>query len=98
MRFPWATHLVTAFRYQRDAEMFYEALVKRLKKFGLEVAVDKTKVVRFTRSKNERGKSFEFFGFEFCWGVGCKGKETVKTEDISGEIQKELEELQGVVS
>jgi group II intron reverse transcriptase/maturase len=76
--------------YQRDAERFYDALVKRLKKFGLEVAEDKTKVIRFTRSKNERGKSFEFLGFEFCWGVGCKGKETVKRRTSRERYKKSL--------
>ncbi|MBA7668007.1 hypothetical protein ES703_76110 [subsurface metagenome] len=53
----YADDFVAAFSLQRDAERFYEALVKRLNKFGLEVAEDKTKIIRFTRFRKEEGVS-----------------------------------------
>jgi hypothetical protein len=45
-------------------------LPKRLAKFGLEVAVDKTNLLRFDKKSKLR---FEFLGFEFYWGKGRQG-------------------------
>ena len=41
--------------------------MKRLTKFGLEIAPDKTKTLRFSRfhPSRKRGRTFEFLGFEF---------------------------------
>ena len=50
-----------------DAERFYAVLPKRLAKFGLEVAVDKTNMLEFRKKSKQR---FEFLGFEFFWGKG----------------------------
>ncbi len=64
---------------------------KRLNKFGLEAAEDKTKVIRFTRSRKEEGGSFEFLGFEFLWGVSCKGKDTIKRRTSRKRFRRSLE-------
>jgi len=45
----YADDFIAAFRYGRDADRFYEALGSRPGKFGLQVAEDKTRVLKFTR-------------------------------------------------
>ena len=50
---------VCAFRYKEDAEKFYRVLAKRLSKFGLEVAAEKTKIIPFSRWQKEYNNSFE---------------------------------------
>jgi len=86
----YADDFVVAFRYQRDAERFYEALGRRLNKFGLEVAEEKTKIIRFTRFRKEEGAYFEFLGFEFRWGVSRKGKDTIKRRTSRKRFRKSL--------
>jgi hypothetical protein len=68
-KFPRSTRLICAFQYEDDAEWFYNALHIRLKEFGLEVAEDKTKTMRFSRLYMEDKNSFEFLGFEFRWAL-----------------------------
>jgi group II intron reverse transcriptase/maturase len=66
----YADDFVCVFELESDARRFYEALPKRLAKFGLEVAADKTKILQFDRNSKQR---FEFPGFEFCRGKGRQG-------------------------
>ena len=65
----YADDFVCAFEYEKDAQRFYEALEKRLNKFNLEVAENKTHLLVFSRSKIRNGSSFNFLGFEFRWGL-----------------------------
>ena len=65
----YADDFVCAFEYEKDAQRFYEALKKRLDKYGLEVAEDKTNIMVFSRSKLRAKTSFNFLGFEFRWGL-----------------------------
>ena len=61
-----------------DAQRFYRALQRRLEKFGLQLAVGKTRVIPFSQS-NEPGTSrFDFLGFEFFWDKDRAGKPHVK--------------------
>lgn len=62
------------FQRKEDAQRYYGSLILRLKRFGLEIAEDKTKIVefgRFTKSDMKRrgikGKpsTFSFLGFTF---------------------------------
>lgn len=71
----YADDFVCAFEYESDAQRFFEALPKRLAKFGLEVATEKTKLIRFDRQSKS---SFEFLGFEFYWGKGRLGTLVLK--------------------
>jgi len=65
----YADDFVVAFQYQRDAARFYRTLPKRLNKFGLSVAADKTRMMRFNRFHPSRQRSFQFLGFEFYWDI-----------------------------
>ena len=64
-RFPGATRLVCAFRYRKDAMRFYRTLPKRLAKFGLEVAPEKTQVVRFSRFHPSMKPEFDTSTYDF---------------------------------
>ena len=65
----YADDFVIAFQFSRDAERFYRVLPKRLNKFGLSVAEDKTRLMRFSRFQPGRQRSFQFLGFEFYWDI-----------------------------
>jgi hypothetical protein len=71
-------HFVCAFECEADAERFYRALGSRLESFGLEVAAEKTNLLRFSRQDWHKNGSFEFLGFEFRWGRGRWGKPALK--------------------
>jgi group II intron reverse transcriptase/maturase len=66
----YADDFLCAFESESDAQRFYEALPRRLAKFGLEVAAEKTHILHFGKQSKRR---FEFLGFEFYWGRGRWG-------------------------
>lgn len=86
----FADDFVCAFRYKRDAERFYQVLGKRLQRFGLELAEEKTNIIRFTRFRKEKHSSFEFLGFEFYWGVSVRGKDIIKRRTARKKLRKSL--------
>jgi RNA-directed DNA polymerase len=51
----YADDFVCAFELESDAQRFYKVLPKRLAKFGLEVAVEKTNIINFDRSSKNNG-------------------------------------------
>jgi len=69
----YADDWVCAFRYQDDAQKFYRALPKRLEKFKLELAPEKTRTMRFSRFLPSMKSRFTFLGFEFFWKEDRKG-------------------------
>ena len=64
---------VCCFQNKWEAEGFYQKLIERFKKFGLELALDKTKILEFGRfarqNRAKRGiskpETFDFLGFTF---------------------------------
>ena len=64
---------VCCFQNKWEAEAFYGRLIERFKRFGLEVALDKTKILEFgrfaKRNREMRGdgkpETFDFLGFTF---------------------------------
>jgi len=69
----YADDFVCAFRYSGDAERFYEALPKRLERFNLQVAEDKTQCMTFSRFKPGLDRRFTFLSFEFYWKLDSTG-------------------------
>jgi len=65
----YADDFVCAFEVENDANRFYTALKGRLNKFNLEVAEEKTNILRFSRTSLDSNGSFDFLGFEFRWGL-----------------------------
>ena len=74
----YADDFVCAFELEADAERFYKVLAERLDKFGLEVATEKTNLLRFSPQNWKASGTFEFLGFEFRWGLGRRGKPVIK--------------------
>lgn len=72
----YADDFVCAFQFQHEAENFYQVLGKRLLKFKLTLAPDKTRTLRFSRFR-VGGEGFDFLGFEFRWGKNRKGNPQV---------------------
>jgi len=85
----FADDFVCAFQYKRDAEKFYEVLGKRLNKFSLELAPEKTKIIKFGPFHEEKN-SFEFLGFEFKWGMSQKGKNIIKRRTSRKKLRKSV--------
>lgn len=69
----FADDFVCAFQYKEEAERFYKVLPKRLAKFKLAVAPEKTCIHRFSRFHPSRARRFKFLGFEFYWETDSKG-------------------------
>ena len=74
----YADDFVCAFQHDKDAQRFYQALIERLARFGLEVAKDKTQVIEFSHCKARTKTKFDFLGFEFKWIVGRSRKPILK--------------------
>ena len=66
----YADDFIAGFQYQREAEAYYEALKKRMSKFGLELESSKSKIIKFgkyaeqSRKQLGEGKpeTFDFLG------------------------------------
>ena len=64
----YADDYVCCFQYKREAQLFYkELLPKRLEKFNLKLAEDKTRLIEFGRfarnNKQRKIETFDFLGF-----------------------------------
>lgn len=77
MLIAYADDFVCAFRYRKDAERFMLALKKRFRKFGLELAHEKTNLISFSRFKQGRNSNFDFLGFNFNWRKSRVGKDII---------------------
>jgi group II intron reverse transcriptase/maturase len=71
----YADDSVACFQYKHEAEAYYKALISRLKKFELDISIEKSKIIEFGRfaeqRRKEKGKSrpetFDFLGItHFC--------------------------------
>ena len=69
----YADDFIIMFQYENEAKRVYEVLVKRMKKFKLELAEDKTRILPFGRFKGTK-ESFDFLGFTFYNGKTMSGK------------------------
>ena len=74
----YADDFVGAFQYKQDAEAFYQQLDERLRKFGLEVSPEKTRILLFSRNKLKESETFDFLGFEFRRDISRNFKPIIK--------------------
>lgn len=78
----YADDFICTFQYKRGAEIFRQKLEERFRKYGLELAEEKTKVIQFgrfaegDRKKKGLGKpeTFNFLGFTFYCSMDSKGR------------------------
>jgi group II intron reverse transcriptase/maturase len=78
----YADDFICMFEREEDAKGFYEALKERLAKFGLELAEEKSRIMRFGRNaqqgrKGEESGMFDFLGFTHSNGKTRMGGYTV---------------------
>lgn len=78
----YADDFVCLFQYEQEAQKFYRMLVERMKKFGLELAEDKSRIMPFGRYKGTK-ENFDFLGFTHYngkshWGKYCVMHRTSK--------------------
>lgn len=89
---------VCFFQYQDEAEAFYGKLIERLRKFNLEIAEEKTKIIEFGRFAEERrhkrgeGKpeTFDFLGFTHYCSKSKNGKFRVKRKTSRKKFKTKL--------
>jgi len=80
----YADDFVCVFQKQEDANMCYERLIK------LELALEKTKILKFNRYERKTSERFDFLGFEFYVDVSWKGKAGIKRRTSRGKLRKAL--------
>lgn len=69
----YADDYVMAFQYRCDAKAVYGSLPARLRMFDLEVAKEKTSLMRFSRFHVSLRQRIKFLGFEYYWWTGLDG-------------------------
>jgi group II intron reverse transcriptase/maturase len=89
----YADDFVCAFQLEADAERYYNVLGRRLEKFGLEVAAEKTNLIRFSPVNWKASGAFEFLGFEYRWGLGRWRKPVIKRRTARTKYRAALAEF-----
>lgn len=97
----YADDYVCCFQYETEARDFYQKLIERLGKYGLEIAEEKTRIVEFGRfakrdRKNQgltKPETFQFLGFTFYCSETKIGKFSVKLKSSSKKISAKLKQL-----
>ena len=99
----YADDAVLGFQHREDAERFLEQLRERLRKFGLELHPEKTRLIEFGRYATERrekrgeGKpeTFNFLGFTHICGTNHKtGNFTVQRKTIGKRMAAKLKDIE----
>lgn len=83
----YADDFICAFRYRDEAERFYHELPKRLNKFNLKVAPEKTEMIRFSRFHPGMQRRISFLGFETYWMRDSNGAVKVKQRTARKKLQ-----------
>jgi len=86
----YADDFVCTFQFKRDAERFSRVLGKRLAKYGLELAPEKTRLLRFSRYQKDAKNRFDFLGFTFFWGTDRTGKDRLQRRTARPRLKKAL--------
>jgi group II intron reverse transcriptase/maturase len=89
----YADDFVVAFGYRHEAAAFEKEVRKRLAQYGLEVAEDKTKTIRFGNNGGEHNGRFDFLGFEFYWELDRKGRPRVKRRTASKRLRASAQRM-----
>ena len=94
----YADDFVCCFQYKDEAEMFMnKALPTRLSKFNLQLAEDKTRLIKFGRfaEKDCKGKTetFDFLGFTHYCSKSRNGKFRVKRKTSRKKLNSKIKEF-----
>jgi RNA-directed DNA polymerase len=101
----FADDAVVGFEYREDAERFHADLRRRLAKFNLELAAEKTRLIEFgrfaARDRQARGlgkpETFRFLGFTHICGKTRSGRFQLKRITDSKRIPAKLAVLKGKI-
>jgi len=69
----YADDFVCAFQFRREAQRFYQAMPRQLQNYSLDVAEEKTRILRFSRFHPGLRNRFSFLGFELYWTRDRRG-------------------------
>ena len=87
----YADDFVCGFHRESDARRLLQWLKEQLASYGLELAEEKSGIVKFTRFNVKASGRFTFLGFDFYWSATRTGKQTVKRQTnrkkMSGSLQ-----------
>ncbi|MGC2402762.1 MAG: group II intron reverse transcriptase/maturase [Acidobacteriaceae bacterium] len=97
----FADDIVLGFEYRSEAEQCWQELAPRLRKFGLELHPDKTRLLEFGRyaadNRQRRGQgkpeTFDFLGFTHICATTRGGRFTVLRQTIRKRLQAKLGEV-----
>ena len=98
----YADDAVLGFQHRKDAEAFLGQLRERMRKFGLELHPEKTRMIEFgrfaedNRKRRREGKpeTFDFLGFTHICGKTRKGNWfTVRRQTIKKRLRGKLQEI-----
>ena len=102
MRFPRATNLVFGFEHQGGARRFLGDLEARMRKFGLTLHPEKTRLIEFGRfaveNRKRRGlgkpETFDFLGFTYMCGTTYPMKRfIVRRKTVAKRLRNKLREV-----
>ena len=74
----YADDFIIGLQYQSDAERLYKILPQRLKKFGLELSLEKSRLQNFTAESSEKNNTIDFLGFTHYWSKSRRGSYIIK--------------------
>jgi group II intron reverse transcriptase/maturase len=98
----YADDFICTFEFERDARRFQEVLKKRLGRYSLELAEDKTKLLRFGRfaecdmkrlGEGTSPGTFDFLGFTHYCGHSRAGKFKLKRKTAKKKFRAKVREL-----
>jgi len=99
----YADDFIVGFQRRADAERFLAELKERLRKFGLELHPDKTRLIEFgrfaasNRAKRGEGKpeSFDFLGFKHMCSKSRKKKFQIRRKTVPKRLKRKVKEIKG---
>ena len=92
----YADDLVICCRYGQDAVRIKQVLGKRLAKYKLKMNEDKTKLVKFSKRRQQQGEAqetFDFLGFTFYLGESLKGRIIPKVKTKGKTLRAKLKKV-----
>lgn len=89
----FADDFLLLFDNKEDAERVMKVLVKRLKKYGLTLHPEKTKLVEVGGRDKDRPSTFDFLGFTHYMGRSRKGKRILKRKTSKKKLKASLQRM-----
>jgi group II intron reverse transcriptase/maturase len=91
----YADDFVILVKNEKDAGIIMDVIPKRLGKYGLTMNLEKSRMINFSRSSNERGSrnTFNFLGFKHFWGKSLRGNDIIVRKTSSKSFCKGIKAI-----